>query len=241
LSQYGGGLPGLGLRLLGGPLRMLDRQTAAGVDGFVANSQYVRQRIGRTYQRDARVVYPPVTAKPADRATARGQFLLCLGRLVPYKRTDIAIRAAEEAGLPLVIAGDGPERERLELMAGPSTTFLGSVTEEQAGTLLEECAAMLFCGEEDFGIVGAEANLHGAPVICYGRGGMVEIVGEDGAGGVTFDRQTVECAREAITTAMGRQWDDARLRTNGARFSPTRFRAGIRDAVRWLLDTPAAA
>lgn len=208
-------------------LRAVDRASARRVDAFVANSHYIADRIRRSYGREATVVYPPVVAKPAHPwGGARNDVLLSLGRLVGYKRVDLAIKAATLTGARLVVAGDGPERERLEKLAGPTVTFVGEVSEAQAGSLMERSRAMLFCGEEDFGIAPVEANAHGLPVIAYGRGGLLESM----VGGVTaefFHDASAESVAEAITRTEGRAWDHAALRVNASRFSAERFRAEI--------------
>lgn len=218
-----------------GLLRRMDRWSARGVDHFIAISRYIRDRVKRCYGRDADVVYPPVTVKVHGAASAaRGNFLLALGRLVPYKRVDLAVQAADRLGMRLVVAGDGPDRTRLEALAGPHTEFLGTVSEEKAAQLLQSCAAFVFCADEDFGIAPVEANAHGAPVVGYGRGGLLETMRE----GVTaefFREQTVDAVTQAIRRTLNRSWNTRELRANAERFSPERFRAelfrAIRDAV----------
>ena len=164
------GASSLALALSGPLLRMVDKWSARGVDHFVANSHFIADRIRRAYGREATVVYPPVGAKHGSPATrVRDGRFLSLGRLVPYKRVDLAISAANRTGASLVIAGDGPDRERLEQLAGPSVTFTGDVSERAAADLLDTCAAMIFCAEEDFGMAPVEANAHGMPVIAYAR------------------------------------------------------------------------
>lgn len=211
-------------------LRALDRRSAAGVTHFVSNSGFVARRIEAAYGRDAVVVHPPVQAKPARRGP-RENFLLVLGRLVAYKRVDLAIGAAERLGISLVIAGEGRERAKLERMAGSSTTFLGEVSEATAGDLMERCRAFVFCAEEDFGIAPVEANAHGAPVVAYGRGGVSESM-VPGTTALFYDRQTVDDVAAAIQAALGRPWDEAAIRRNAQRFSPERFRASFAQVLR---------
>jgi len=218
------------------PLRWWDLRLASGVDYFLSNSRYVADRIRRRYGRDATVVHPPVEPKPCGGPRSRGRYLLSLGRLVRYKRVDLAIQAAEVLGLPLLIAGDGPDRDRLERIAGPHTTFLGEVSEQQAGDLLEECAAFVFCAEEDFGIAPIEANAHGAPVVAYGAGGVVETLAPQSA--EFFDEQTVPALSQAIRRAGSRSWDDDRIRANARRFAPAEFRKAFRRAIASFLDSP---
>lgn len=219
------------LRVATPALRVADRRAAAGVTRFVCNSAFVADRVRRWYGRDADVVPPPVATKgDVHHKTTRGDFLLSLGRLVPYKRVDLAIVAAERLGVPLVVAGDGPDRARLERLAGPRTTFVGEVSEAEAARLMEECAAFVFCAEEDFGIAPVEANAHGAPVVGYGRGGLAESM-VDGTTAVLFARQEVDDVADAVRRALLHDWDRDAIRVNAARFAPERFRASMRDAL----------
>jgi glycosyltransferase involved in cell wall biosynthesis len=220
----------LALRAGGPLLRRIDVRSAAKVDHFIANSRHIADRIHGTYGRAATVVYPPVAPKPGVFSHERGDFLLSLGRLVPYKRVDLTIRAAERLGIPLVVAGDGPERRRLERLAGRHTEFVGEVAEEEAGRLLSTCAAFVFCAEEDFGIAPVEANAHRAPVVGYRAGGLLESMVE-GETAEFFERQTVEDVASATERALSRSWEGAILEKNAARFSPERFRSRFRDAV----------
>lgn len=213
------------------PLRALDRHFAQGVDHFVALSRHVADRVKRAYGRESAVVYPPVTTKGTSVPTAkRDDFLLTIGRLVPYKRVDLAIQAAESLGMRLVIAGDGPERARLERMAGKRTEFLGAVSESEAGRLLASCTAFVFCAEDDFGIAPLEANAHCAPVIAYGAGGVLETI-QDGVTGVLFREQTAASVGDAVRRCQATTWDENALRANAARFSPERFREGMLEQI----------
>jgi glycosyltransferase involved in cell wall biosynthesis len=209
------------------PLRWLDRRSADGVDRFVCNSHYVARRIERYYRREADVVYPPVEVKPFNGESGkRDNFLLYLGRLVPYKRVDLAILAAERLGIKLVVAGDGPSRPDLERLAGRWTEFVGEVSEEEAGRLLSTCAAFVFCAEEDFGIAPVEANAHGAPVVALRAGGILETMREMETA-VLFDEPVPEAIARAIVNALEHSWDEHVLRANALRFSPDRFREGL--------------
>jgi glycosyltransferase involved in cell wall biosynthesis len=219
------------LRLGSGPLREWDRRSALTIDAFLAISAYIARRIERCYGRVANVVYPPVAPKPLDKPNpGRSDFLLHLGRLVPYKRVDLAIAAAERLGIRLVVAGDGPDRERLRRLAGRYTEFVGSVSEAEAGELLSSCAAFVFCAEEDFGIAPVEANAHGAPVIGYARGGLLETM-IPGQTAELFEDAEVDHVVAATERALTRTWQAADLRANAARFAPDRFRARFRDEV----------
>ena len=219
------------LRIARAPLRSLDRRFARRVDHFVALSRHVSERVKRAYGRDSAVVYPPVSAKGTNAVPpARRDFLFTMGRLVPYKRVDLAIEAAESLGLRLVIAGDGPERARLERLAGPRTEFLGAVSEQEAGRQLSSCSAFVFCAADDFGIAPLEANAHGAPVVAYGAGGALETI-QDGVTGVFFREQTAAAVAEAVRRCQATSWDENALRSNAASFSPERFREGMREQI----------
>jgi glycosyltransferase involved in cell wall biosynthesis len=212
------------------PLRGLDRLAAGGVDHFIVNSRYVGDRVRRAYGRESTVVHPPVAAKPLPSQPRPGaermDFYLSLGRLVAYKRVDLAVRAALEGGKRLIVAGDGPERRKLEMLGGRHVEFLGEVSEEEAGRLLSECRALVFCGEEDFGIAPLEANAHGAPVIGYAGGGLAESM-IDGVTAVLFGRQRWQDVLVAMEEAERREWDREAIAANAARFSEERFREEI--------------
>jgi len=216
----------IALRAVREPLKALDRFFAARVDRFVSLSQYVAARIKRAYGRDSEVVYPPVSLKPST-SHDRGDFLLSLGRLVPYKRVDLAVLAAKRLRLPLVVAGEGPERAKLERMAGPTVRFVGAVSEAEAGHLMSTCRAFVFCGEEDFGIAPLEANGHAAPVVAYRAGATVETLTE-GESAIFFDEQTPESVVDGIERCIRHDWDADTLRANAARFGPERFQQEMR-------------
>jgi len=223
------------LRMGRAPLQALDQSFARRVDHFVCLSHHVADRVRRTYGRESAVVYPPVATKGVSGGERRREdFLLTIGRLVPYKRVDLAIQAADRLGMRLVVAGDGPELARLRAMAGPGTEFVGAVSEQEAGRLLSGCAAFVFCAEEDFGIAPLEANAHGAPVVAFGKGAAAETM-RDGETGVLFGSQTVDALAEAIGACMARSWDERVLRENARRFAPDRFRAGMRAELQRVL------
>ena len=229
-------LESLALSWAARPLRWWDGRAARSIDRFVGISNVVADRIRRSYGRQADVVYPPVSAKPgaAPIGTRRGDFLLYLGRLVAYKRVDLAIQAAQQLGMRLVVAGDGPERERLGRLGGAQTEFLGQVSEADAASLLSHCRLFLFCAEEDFGIAPLEANAHGAPVVYLRRGAACETM-HPRVTGIPFDDPTPEAVVQAVRTALEASWSEERLRSNAAEYSPERFREAIRRVVRAAL------
>jgi glycosyltransferase involved in cell wall biosynthesis len=213
-----------------GPLRAVDRYAARGVDRFIVNSHFVGARVRRYYGMDSSVVHPPVEAKPLpagySQPARRGDFFLSFGRLVGYKRVDLAVDAALMGGKRLVVAGDGPERRKLEQRAGGRVEFLGEVSEAEAGRLLSECIGLVFCGEEDFGIAPVEANAHGAPVAGYRGGGLPESMIDRGTA-IMFRRQCAEDVLEAMEELERTEWNRETIVANAMRFSPERFRAEL--------------
>lgn len=183
-------------------MRRWDRATASGVSHFLAISETVRDRIARYYGRDSRVIQPPVdTAFYTPEATASGgrdDAYLCVSALVPYKRIEQAVAACSILGRPLVVIGEGPERARLQRLAGPGVRFLGWQPDDVVRAHYRRCKALLFPGEEDFGIVPVEALACGAPVIALGQGGAAETV--DDRVGRTYTAPTAEGLLEAIET-----------------------------------------
>lgn len=217
------------MRLLLHRLRTWDAVSANRVDRYVANSHCVAQRIARWWGRSASVVNPPVEL-PGDevninisREHAPYAFF---GQLVAYKRADLAIRACHMLGRELVIGGDGQERGRLEELArslGAKVTFLGRLADNAAKwKLLSESRALLFPGEEDFGIVPLEALACGCPVIGYGRGGLLDSV-RDGEDGVHFHERTPESLAEAIGKFESMHFEPQTLRARAELFSEDHF------------------
>ncbi len=218
-------------------LRNWDVVTSLRVDHFVANSHNVAARILRYYAREASVVHPWVDLEAFrfDPQRPRGDYLLVISALVPYKRVDLAIDAARQLGKRLVVVGSGVERRRLERRAGANTEFLGWVEFEQLHGLLQGAQALLFPGEEDFGIVPLEAMACGTPVVAYGTGGVLETV-QPGRTGIFFQEQTVEAMAEAIEKLeqVGLAPADARRRAEN--FSRAGFRVRMEEEVAMALE-----
>ncbi|MDP1846358.1 MAG: glycosyltransferase, partial [Solirubrobacteraceae bacterium] len=170
------------LEPLAARFRRMDLAAARRAHLYIAISEHVRDRIRLRYERDAAVVYPPVdiarfTPRP------RGERLLVVSRLLPYKRVDLVVDAATQAGLELDIVGTGPAMADLRRRAGPTVRFLGNLPDTQITALFENCRAVLLPGVEDFGIVPVEANAAGKPVVAFAAGGVLETI-EEGVGGV---------------------------------------------------------
>jgi glycosyltransferase involved in cell wall biosynthesis len=215
------------IRPLLGWLRRQDLKGSRSPDVFVANSRHVAARIERYYGRSAEVVHPPVDVdhylalKRAPR-----DFYLVFGRVVPYKRVDLAVAACAQLDRPLKVAGGGRALAAVSALASERTELLGRVSEEERDTLLSGARALLFPGEEDFGIVPVEAQASGVPVIAYGVGGASESV-LDGSTGVLFEEQTVAGLAGAIERFEAMQLDGDDARENSRRFGRGRFRTEI--------------
>lgn len=213
------------------PLRARDVANARGVDAFLANSENVRERIGRLYGRDAEVVFPPadtgfyVPGPPRER---RG--FLIVSAFAPYKRLDDAVKTANRFRLPLTVAGSGPERARLARTAGETVRFAGTPSDETLRELYRSSEALLMPGEEDFGIVPVEAQACGTPVIALRRGGAKETV-LDGRTGVLYPEPGPEGLAGAIDRFRGLRFNEQEILRNAARFSRGRFRQRLGEAL----------
>ena len=219
-----------------------DRATADRADRYVAISHYVAGRIRRYYNREATVVYPPVDTDffcPGDAEPGHNRSALIVSALVPYKRIEIAIDACRSAGVPLTIAGDGPDRARLERMAGSSVRFMGRVSNDEVRDLYRRSAVTLLPGEEDFGIVPLEAQACGRPVVALGRGGAEETV-IDGETGTLVDDLSAEAFADAIGRTLDRPFDRAGIRAHAERFSRQRFGDEMQTLINGVSTEPSA-
>jgi glycosyltransferase involved in cell wall biosynthesis len=204
-------------------LRRQDFAAAQNPDLLIANSRFVAARIEQYYRRDARVVHPPVDVAPLlARPRAPEDYYLVLGRVVPYKRTDVAVAACERLGRPVKVAGEGRALDAVRAVAGPNTELLGYVDDRAVAQLLSGARALLFPGEEDFGIVPVEAQAAGLPVIAYGVGGAVETV-RDGETGILFAEQSDASLAAAIERFESLELDEGAVRENAVHFGRERF------------------
>jgi glycosyltransferase involved in cell wall biosynthesis len=205
-------------------LRQWDVASASRVDHFIANSSTVRRRIAKTYRRVSDVIHPPVAVETFAPGAVK-DFYLLVGQLVPYKRTDIAVAAFNRLGKKLVVVGHGSESARLRRMAGPNIVFLGSQPAAELRRLYAECRALIFPGEEDFGIVPVEAMASGRPVIGYDKGGIRDSV-TNGVTGILYSEQNVEGLMAAVARfeAEEPRFVPADIAAGAARFSGSRFR-----------------
>lgn len=246
-------------------LRRWDVATASRVDRFIANSRNVAARIRRIYGREADVIYPPVdterfqprssraaggardarhvrdTRDPRTRSddSAAAPFLI-VSKLVPYKHVEIAVHAANALGAPLRVVGDGPERARLEAIAGPTVAFAGWLDDAALAAAYRDARALLFPGIEDFGIVPLEAQASGTPVVAFAEGGALETV-RDGETGILFSPQTPDALAAAMRGFDARAFDAPALRRWAERFSRDRFRSEMRAALAPIVGDGAMA
>ncbi len=206
-----------------GYLRAWDRVASRRVDYFIAISKAVKDRIGKFYRRQAAIIYPPVDTRRFEPSTEIDDYFLIVSRLIPYKRVDIVVEAFGQLGLPLFIAGDGRDRERLEAIAKPNVQFLGRVADEELPRLLARCRAFIFPGEEDFGIAPLEAQAAGRPVIAYAAGGALDTVVE-GVTGCFFSEQKAEVLAEVLRHFDEKNYDPAVIRQHAQRFDTEVFK-----------------
>ena len=233
-----------------GYLRRWDRRACRGVDHFVAISRHVAERIHRHYDREAAIIYPPVDVdRFRPRRTHSGYYLM-VSAFVPYKRIDLAITAFNRLRAPLKIVGWGPDEKRLRTIAGPTIEFLNERTDQDLVPLYAGCRALIFPGEEDFGIVPLEAQASGKPVIAYARGGALETVfpcnpaSPDGAcpsapTGVFFFEQTADAMVEAVRIfeKEADTFDPDRLHEHAKQFDRSVFKEKFRTFIadRWRM------
>ncbi len=238
-------------------LRLWDVSSSARVDHFIANSSEVAARIARYYGRSAEIIPPPVErivqAETDSAVETRplllprffdaNPFYLFLGRLVPYKRLDLAVAACERLGAPLVVAGDGSRMDEprhgnsaTERGTGRAeqTAYLGPVTDAEARWLFAHCQAFLFPGLEDFGITMVEALSFGKPVVAYARGGALDII-RDGRNGVLFREPTAKALAEAMERLQQITFDPDEIKSSALAFHPDYFDERVRSAVSRVL------
>ena len=211
-------------------IRMWDRLGAERVDQFIANSSAIRRRIKKYYQRDSIVIYPPVDTQGFSISPTIGKNYLIGGRLVAYKRYDIAVMAFNRLGIPLKIFGIGPELKNLQAMAKPNIEFLGKVSPDELKRLYRESIAFLHPQEEDFGITAIEAMASGRPVIAYAAGGALETV-LPGVTGELFDDQNWETLADTIVRFRPDSYDPETIRRHALKFETSIFKETVKNYV----------
>lgn len=220
-----------GLKLLLSPMRSWDFAAAQRPNVIVANSNHIASEIKKYYQRDAVVVHPPVATerftKKSD--TVRSGYVVA-ARQTAYKRVDLAVRAATQLNLPLIVASDGPEHAKLVAMAGPSVVFSTKVSDARMARYFQDAKGYLFTGLDDFGITPVEAMAAGTPVLAFKAGGALDYV-LPGKTGLFFDKQTVESVVACLQTAEKKHWNQKTLTNKAAQFSPKQFKTKMQKVI----------
>jgi len=211
-------------------IRQWDRIAADRVDVFFANSKNVQKRIRKYYRRDSIVMHPPVDTENFSVATKIGNFYLIGGRLVAYKRYDLAVHAFNRLGIPLKIFGSGPEEARLREIAKPNIEFLGRVPTAHLRELYRTCIAFLHPHEEDFGITLLEANAAGRPVIALAAGGALETVVPQRTGAF-FEEQEWESLADTVIRFEPEKFNPVEIREHARTFDTAAFKIRFRQAV----------
>jgi glycosyltransferase involved in cell wall biosynthesis len=245
-AYFGPGRASLPVRLAAAAsrpaLQAWDRRTAADPDAMVANSHHVAQRIARFWGREADVIHPPVdlarfggASKAAGAPRGQARYFLWLGALAPYKRVDLAVEAFRRTGQELWIAGDGQDRRLLRQGLPPNVRWLGKVADADVPELYRGARALIFPGEEDFGIAPLEALASGRPVIALARGGALETLTPET--GLFFDGPAPELLVDALQRfeTFERSFDPARARARADEFSEERFRHAVQVRIKALL------
>lgn len=236
-ERLGGTLRRL-LRPLLNILKHWDYAAAQRVDHFIAISSEVQARIRHFYNRESVIIYPPVDAAerfaPSNRVD---DYYLVVSRLIPYKRIDLAVEACTRLGLPLLVAGTGRDRERLESLAGPTVRFLGRVPDADLPDLMARCHTFIFPGLEDFGIAPVQAQAAGRPVIAYRGGGALDTV-LPGITGEFFDDQTVGSLVTTLQSFDTHRYSPAAIRAHALKFDARVFRQQLTTFINQQLDFP---
>jgi glycosyltransferase involved in cell wall biosynthesis len=223
-------------------LRMWDVTSAARVDTFVANSATVARRIRRYYGADSVVIHPPVDTSAFSIAPSSelSDYYLMAGELVSYKRPDLAVRAFNEMKLKLVVIGGGEMLDEVRRLAGPTVTVLGSQPFDVLKQHYARCQALIFPGEEDFGMVPVEAMASGRPVVAFGRGGATETV-KDGVSGIFFTDQSVDAISAAVKSLAAIEIDPEKIAAHANQFGRDQFFQKMRGHIDRLLVERAGA
>ncbi|MFH1855397.1 MAG: glycosyltransferase [bacterium] len=210
-------------------LKRWDIRNNKDVDFFLTNSKTVQKRIKKFYGRSSTVIYPPVNLLQSKQSKP-GNYFISLGRLIPYKRTDLAILSCQKLGQKLLVAGDGEDLSSLEKIATKPTKFLGRISSEQKAQYLGSAKALIFPGEEDFGIVPIEALSCGTPVIAYAKGGASEYI-INRKNGILFKEQNVESLIEAIEKFSKTKFDKKYIIKSAQKFAKECFKKEIKEFI----------
>lgn len=242
-EQKKGFVTNFAISLITNYLRLWDFSSSRRVDYFIANSQNVADRIKKYYSRDSKVIYPPVDligkmdADCEENIAEKKDYFLIISNLTPYKKIDLAVEAFNKLELPLIIAGEGSEYKHLQKIAKPNIKFLGFVSEEYKKRLLRECSALIFSGEDDFGITIVEALSAGKPVLALRKGGALEIL-KEGETGEFFDDLAPEVLAEGVKRLRENmaKYDADKIRESAEKFSKERFKREFKEYVEGIIN-----
>ncbi len=212
------------------PIRLWDKSSAYRIDKCIANSQFVANRIKKYWDKDATVIHPPVSVDKFFVSKEQEDYFLMVGRLITYKKHDIAIEAFNKLGLPLKIIGRGPEMEKLKKKANSNIEFLGRVDDNELAKYYAKSKAFIFPQEEDFGIVAIEALASGKPLIAFKGGDIVEHI-VDKKHGILFSEQTVDSLLEAIEKFNKIKFEPTEIRKRAEQFDKKIFKKKIQKYV----------
>src|SRR3989344_375015 len=203
-------------------LRIWDKEASMRVDEFWSISNFIKARVKKYYDKNSAIIYPPIDTDKFYISENLGDYFLMVGRLVPYKKFDIAIKAFNKVGLPLKIVGSGPELKRLQKLAKANVQFMGLLSDKELAKIYSRCKALIFPQEEDFGIVPLETMASGRPVIAYKGGGALETI-IDGKTGIFFDEQTDESMIAALKGFDDYIFDPCACREQSEEFNISKF------------------
>lgn len=225
-------------------IRKWDYISSQRIDTLVANSSYIARRIKKFWNRDAAVVYPPVdTDRLSISDEAAGDYFVVFSRFVPYKRIDLAISACARLNKKLIVIGSGSQEKELKLLAASCKNadikFTGRIRDSEVKAYLQKCRALIFCAEEDFGIIPVEAQACGRPIIAFGKGGALETVVNEKTG-VFFEEQSVESLVKAIEKFekldKENTFNPKKIREHAEKFSAENFRKNLSEQIRLTED-----
>jgi len=207
-------------------IRIWDVSTINRVDYYIANSHYIARRIKKVYGKESSVIYPPVDVEKFELYEEKEDYYFTMSRMVPYKKIDLIVEAFSKTNKKLIVAGTGPDMEKIKSFAKDNVEFVGFISDEEAINYMQKAKAFVFAAEEDFGIVPVEAGACGTPVICLGKGGTKETV-IDGVTGVHFEEQKVDSLLEAVKRFEKLEFHPQEIREHSLKFSKERFEKEI--------------